>query len=275
MTKQKNQVSLGNSGAQSHPQPDLPLSIDNIVRRHSLFFIQWFCDLNLGYKQFIALIAAEFVSIVGLGIGARWIITSGLQTQLLNQAKSEVAVTESNINLKVNQTGLGFRGQADNAAIIEAALIYAKSQTLPSALQEQVKQILQNEIKARKIKYVTLVGKDLRAIVDVEANQQGKHFIPKDLVRDVFTNSKQIKANAIVNLDQLVESAPPSTTDNQDALIRYTLTPVCMPGTKKVIAALVSTDIVNGQLPIMAGILKDFGGGTVLFIYVNLLGHSP
>ncbi len=260
MTKQKPQVCLGNSDAQSRPQPALPqVNIDRFsFRRHPLSFIQWFCNLNLGYKQLIALIVVEFASIVGLGIGARWIITSGLRTQLLNQAKSEVTVTESNINLKVNQTGLGFRGQADNAAIIKVASVYT-NQTLPSALQEQVKQILQNEIKARNIQYATLVGKDFKTIVEAKANQQGKSFIPKNLVRDVFTTSKQIKANAIVNSAQLVKSVP--STDNQDVLVRYTLTPVYVPGTKKVIAALVSTDIVNGQLPIMAGILKDFGGG--------------
>lgn len=286
MTTQKDRPSLRNSkNGHSHLQSASPLTIDKAIvpqrgtsqpppeiqskpniasfqGRLSPSLLQWFCNLPLGRKQLIALIAAELVSIVVLSVGARWIINTGLRTQLLNQAKSEVTVTESNINLKVNQTGLGFRSQSDNAAIIEGASVYAKNRALPPALQEQIQQILQNEIKARKIEYVTLVGRDFRIIVNAKGNREGQTFNPNNLVREVFTNSKQIKANAILSSAELAKESPlPPGSANQDALIRYTLTPVRDPNTSKVIAALVSGEIVNGKLPIMAGILRDFKGG--------------
>jgi len=230
---------------------------------HTPYALKWFYNLPLGRKQLIALIVAEFVSIAGLSVGARWIITTGLQTQLLNQAKSEVSVTDSYINLKVEQTGLGFRGLADNPTIIETAAVYANNKALPAPSQEQIKQILQNEIKARNIEYATLIGRDFRIIINANANRSGETFNPNNLVRQVFNKSKQIQANAIVRWAELAKESPPLAPSEaeQDALVRYTLTPVRAPGKSKVLAVLVSGDIVNGKLPVMAGILKDFKGG--------------
>ena len=229
----------------------------NPVRKSA--FLQWFYDLPISRKQLIAMLASELVSLVALGLGARWIIETGLRTQLLNQAKSELAVTAINYNIKVNQMGFGFRGQADNPAIIEAA----KAPALSPDLQTQVKQILQNEIKARKIEYATLVGKDLRIIVSANANRQGEIFNPNNLVKEIFRDPRQIKASAIVSWAELAKEAPPlpSGFENQAALIRYTVTPVKDPATNTIIAALVSGDIVNGKLPIVKGTLKAFGGG--------------
>ena len=231
-------------------------------------FLKWFYDLPISRKQLIAMLASELVSLVALGLGARWIIETGLRTQLLDQAKSEVAVTEINYNIKVNQMGFGFRGQADNPAIIAAA----KAQTLDTDLQTQVKQILQNEIKARKIEYATLVGKDLRIIVNGNANRQGEIFNPNNLVKEIFRDPRQIKASAIVSWAELAKEAPPlpSGFENQDALIRYTVTPVRDPATKTIIGALVSGDIVNDKLPIVKGTLKAFGGG-----YSAVYLHKP
>ena len=232
---------------------------------------QWFSNLPLGRKQLIALIVAELVSIVGLSVGARWIISTGLTSQLLNQAKSEIRVTESYINLKVNQTGLGFRSLSNNAAIVNTALVYANSKTLPVPNQEQIMQLLENEIKARNIDYATLVGRDFRIIVNANSNRAGEIFNPKNLVRQVFNNSQQIKANAVVSWFELVKlpNLAPSFTQ-QDALVRYTFTPVRDPGKSKVLAVLVSGDVVNDKLPIMAGILKDFRGG-----YSGIYLHKP
>ncbi|GAA6621389.1 methyl-accepting chemotaxis protein [Scytonema sp. NUACC26] len=242
------------------PEIQSKLSLASYQKRY-LFFIQWFCNLSVGRKQLIALIAAQLVSIIGLSVGTRWIITSGLRTQLLERAKSEVTVTETNINLKVNQTGLGFRSQSDNPVIINAAKVYAKSYTLSPALKEQVKQILQKEIKARKIEYVTLVGRDFRIIFNANGKREGEIFNPNNLVRQVFTNAKQIKANAVVSSTELAKESPLLPGIGRDTLMRYTLTPIRAPGKTKILAVLVSREIVNGKLPIMAGILKDFNGG--------------
>jgi len=250
--------SLSDIQAQQEGLPQLkPHPAPSQGRKSS--FLQWFYDLPIGRKQLIALLASELVSLVGLSLGARWIIENGLRTQLLQQAKSEVAVTEINYNIKVNQMGFGFRGQADNAAIIAAA----KTQTLSPALRNQVKQILQNEIKARKIEYATLVGKDLRIIVNANTDRKGEVFNPNNLVKEVFSDPRQIKASAIVSWAELAKESPPlpPSFHNQDALIRYTVTPVKDPETKTIIGALVSGDIVNGKWPIVKGTLKAFGGG--------------
>lgn len=58
----------------------------------------------------------EIFSLALVSGGVRWITQTSLRTQLLNQATSEVTVIESNYNIKVNQMGLGFRGQADKTA---------------------------------------------------------------------------------------------------------------------------------------------------------------
>ncbi|MBW4631508.1 MAG: GAF domain-containing protein [Iphinoe sp. HA4291-MV1] len=224
---------------------------------------KWFYNLPISRKQLIALIASELVSILGIGIGATLIITNGLRTQLFEQAKSEVAVLDINYNIKVNQMGFGFRGQSDNTAIIKASVIYDSKTTLSSDLKAEVKQILVNEIKARKIEYATLVGKDFKIIVNANANREGEVFNPHNLVSDVFRNSRQIKASRIVSWSDLNRESPPLPKgfSNKDALVRYTVTPVRDPKTQTVVGALISGDIVNGKDPIVRNTLQATGGG--------------
>ncbi len=237
---------------QPQPQPK-PTS-----QRRKPSLVQWFYDLPLNRKQLI-LAGTSLASIIGIVSAGSFLSFKGLQQQLLYQARSEVAVTEINYNIKINQMGFGFRGQADNAAIIAAA----QAQTLTPELQSQVKGILKNEIKARKIEYATLVGKDLRIIVNANADRQGEIFNPNNLVEQVFSDPRQIKASAIVSWRELAKEAPPlpSNFENKDALVRYTITPVRDPATKQIIGALISGDIVNGKLPIVQGTLKAFGDG--------------
>ncbi len=168
--------------------------------------------------------------------------------------------------------GFGFRGQSDNPAIINAAKTYAENKPIPAALQSQVDKILTNEIKARKIEYATLVGKDLRIIINANTNRQGEVFNPNNLVKEVFKDPRQIKASAIVNWNELKKEGAtlPAGFTNRDALIRYTVTAVKDPVSKQVIGALVSGDIVNGKLPIVKGTLKAFGGG-----YSAIYSHKP
>lgn len=242
-------------------EPQSSPAVEPPARRRSL--LQWFYDLPISRKQLIALLASELVSVIGLGLGARIIVENGLRAQLLNQAKSEVAVTEINYNIKINQMGFGFRGQADNTAIIAAAKIQGMGRAVPPSLQNQVRQILQNETKARKIEYATLVGKDLRIITSANADRRGEVFNPNNLVQQVFTDPRQIKASAVVSWDELVKEGAllPKGLTKQNALIRYTITPVKDPATGTVMGALISGDIANSKLPIVKETLKAFGGG--------------
>jgi twitching motility protein PilJ len=150
-------------------------------KKHRFAPLQWYYDLPIRSKQVTRLYTSQIISIFGLvGVGALLVVTAG-RSQLLNQAKAELAVTEINYNIKVNQMGFGFRGQSDNVAIVAAAIAQSSGKPLTPELQEQVKQILQNEIKARNIEYATLVGKDRRIIVNANANRNWRDFRSRQL----------------------------------------------------------------------------------------------
>jgi twitching motility protein PilJ len=227
----------------------------------------WFHNLSIGRKQLLALLVCELIPIVGLGIGSTIVLTHSLRTQLRNQAKSEVAVTETNYNIKINQMGFGSRGQSDNPAIITAAKNHQRNDTLTADLQSQLQQILQNEIKARRIEYATLIGKDLRIIANANGKRTKENVTDAGLValiQQALKEGQQVKASAIVKWDELNQEAPPLPDgfSKQDALIRYVVTPVRDPdGTDSVIGVLVFGDIVNGKLPIVDNTLKAFNGG--------------
>jgi len=219
--------------------------------------LQWFYDLPVGRKQFTALLVSEFLSLSLVGFGA-FLIGRSLQDQLFKQAQSEVSVMDINYNIKINQMGFGFRGQSDNAAVISAASTYANKLPLPAPLKEQVKKILENEIKARKIEYATLVGADAKVIVSANSDRTGQDFDPNNLVSDILKDPNQIKATAIVSADDLQKEAPPLPDGftPTNSLIRYTATAVKDPTTQKVIGVLISGDIVNKKAPIVENTLK-------------------
>jgi twitching motility protein PilJ len=219
--------------------------------------LKWFYDLPVGRKQFAALLVSEFLSLSLVGFGA-FLIGRSLQDQLFKQAQSEVSVMDINYNIKINQMGFGFRGQSDNAAVISAASTYASKQPLPAPLKEQVKKILENEIKARKIEYATLVGADAKVIVSANSDRTGQDFDPNNLVSDILKDPNQIKATAIVSADDLQKESPPLPDGftPTNSLIRYTATAVKDPTTQKVIGVLISGDIVNKKTAIVENTLK-------------------
>ncbi|NEO99531.1 MAG: response regulator [Symploca sp. SIO2E9] len=240
-----------------------PKSNHNPVEAVRLVFWRWFHNLPIQKKQLVGLFASEVISMVGLvGIGA-YLIVSGVRTIVLKQAQSELAVTEINYNLKINQMGFGFRGQSDNQAIITAAKIHASGESLNNNKRKQVKYILQNEINSRDIEYATLVGKDLRIIVNANANRTGEIFNPKNLVSKVLANPRQIKTSELVSASELVKEygAIPSDSLGKDALIRYTVTPVKEPQTQQLLGILVSGDIINGKQSLVSDNLMVLGGG--------------
>ncbi|MBW4582900.1 MAG: GAF domain-containing protein [Tildeniella nuda ZEHNDER 1965/U140] len=233
-----------------------------LVKRRP-FLIQLFCNLSIGRKQALALIVCELVPILGLGVWSTLTLTGSLRTQLLEQAKSEVAVTEANYNTKLDQMGYGSRGQADNTALISAVRAQSQGNRLNADVNAQVRQILRNEVKARKMEYATLVDRDLRIVVNANVDRQGETFDPNGLVSKVLKAPAQIKSSAIVSWSELAKEAPPLPNgfSKQDSLIRYVVTPIKDPDTKAVVGALVFGDVVNAKLPIVNETLKAFGGG--------------
>jgi twitching motility protein PilJ len=242
--------------------PDKP----NFVRlqQYKSLLQQRFLDLPIRDKQFTVLLVSQVVSVIGLvGVGALLIVAGG-RSQLVNQAKSELVVTEINYNIKVDQMGFGFRGQADNTAIIAAAKAVANGETIDPNLRTQVRKILQNEVKVRKIEYATLVDRNLKIIANANADRTGEQFNPNNLVSQVFNSPGQFKVNAeIVSWAELAKESPrlPKEFSNQDALVRYIATPVKDLDTGVVIGALISGDIVNGKTQIVDNTVNAFEGG--------------
>ena len=226
--------------------------------KKNLNIFKWWFNLPIWRKQLIGLFTSEIISIFGLvGVGAFLIVTGG-RSVLENQVKSELAVTEINYNIKINQMGFGFRGQSDNVAIISAAQAYNKSQVLNSDLKKRVKQILKNEIKARNIEYATLVDRNARIIVNANANRNGEIFNPNNLVSEAFKSKEQIKSSEIVSWEELQKESPPlpKGLKKQSVLIRYTVTCIKDPKDGEVLGALISGDIVNSKLPIVRQSVK-------------------
>jgi twitching motility protein PilJ len=245
--------------------PPVPLATPVPAPPSRPAWINWFMNQPIGRKQLAALLMCELIPIVGLGVGSTIVLTNSLRAQLLEQAKSEVAVTEINYNIKVNQMGFGSRGQADNTAIIDAAWTKVQAGTPSEAQKQQVKQILQNEVRARKMEYATLVDREARILISANRNRAGETFNPNNLVSQSLQTAQQIKASAIVSRDELNKEGaalPPEFTNQaSDGLIRYVVTPVKDPVSKQVIGALVFGDLVNNKLPIVEGTLKSFGSG--------------
>ncbi|WP_017324012.1 methyl-accepting chemotaxis protein [Synechococcus sp. PCC 7336] len=219
-------------------------------------------NLPVRGKQYVGLFSSELFSVFGLaGLSMVLLVTSS-QTQLRSQAESELAVNDINYNIKINQMGFGFRGQSDNAAVIAAASAYSNGEELSPELKAQVEAILRNEISARRIEYATLVGADRRIIASANADRRGEAFDPDGLVTAVLANPEQIKTSEIVSWEDLTRENPPlpeGLTEGEDALVRYTVTPVRAEG--RVVGALVSGDIVNQKFAIAANTVNAFDGG--------------
>ncbi|MGD1906756.1 MAG: ATP-binding protein [Leptolyngbyaceae cyanobacterium] len=209
----------------------------------------------------MGLLTSEVISVVGLVGVSTYLIVAGGRQQLVQQAKSELAVTEIQYNIKINQMGFGFRGQSDNTAIVEATQLHANSIPLSSDLSQQVRTILQNEIQARDIEYATLVGRDLKIIVNANTDRSGDTFNPNNLVRRVLAQGIQIKTSEYVPATELTREGAPTKPTDPYVLIRYTVTPVQDPDTAAVIGALISGDVVNGKQAIAQDTVEALSGG--------------
>lgn len=212
-----------------------------------LNLVQSIKNLPIASKQFVAFLSCSTISVVAVvGAGMAIALLAG-RTQLRSQAGAELAVTQGNYAIKINQMGFGFRGQSDNPAIIAAAQLYSQGKPIPDYLQKQIKTILKNEVTSRVIEYATLVGPDKKIIVNANTDRQGQTFDPDNLVSSVFKNpfSRQLKASTIVDAKEVKKESPPMLPEftKQNNLIRYTITPVRDPDTRQMLAVLVSGDI--------------------------------
>ena len=165
--------------------------------------LRTFKDLPIQRKQLVSLFSSEVISVIGLvGVGT-YLIVSGGRQQLVQQARSELAVAELQYNIKINQMGFGFRGQSDNAAVIDAAQAHIDGVPLADRQMRLLQEVLQNEVQARDIEYATLVGADLRIVASANTVRTGEVFDPSNLVSEVLSTGQQIKTSEAISWAEL------------------------------------------------------------------------
>ncbi|MDJ0599803.1 MAG: methyl-accepting chemotaxis protein [Crocosphaera sp.] len=223
--------------------------------------IEPFYNLPISRKtqMITALIFLALGGLIGLGSTS---LVGSLRSHLLYQTKSQLAVTELNYNSDLEKMALGFASEAEHPTIIEATKTVSQGQSLSPEIRAQLQSILKNEQKIYDLEFATLVGKDLRIIANANGQRQGETFDPQGLVTEAIKQQKQIRSSELVSWEELLkEQAPlPPGLTSQDALMRYTVTPVKLPGTQTVIGALVSGDMVNGNLAIVKKTVDTFQG---------------
>ena len=116
---------------------------ENLTVSRASTILQWFYDLPVSSKQLIGLISSEVISVIGLVGAGSLLIIGGARQQLLKQAEAELAVTEIQYNIKVNQMGFGFRGQSENTAIVDLAERVTNNSDISNDQRTAVREILQ------------------------------------------------------------------------------------------------------------------------------------
>ncbi|MFM1842024.1 MAG: hypothetical protein RLZZ490_760 [Cyanobacteriota bacterium] len=245
-------------------RPTVEIAEEELDQERSELTLQrrW-ANLPIAAKQFTAILGSSVLTVFGVvGTGMAIALVTG-QAQLKNQTLSELVVTESNYTKKIDQMGFGFRGQSDNIAIIEAARRYTDNEPIPLELQTQVKKILQNEVKSREIEYATLVGRDQKIIEGANADRVGEIFNPSNLVTLRMGFPGQLKATTTVDKQELENEAVPNLESIRpnNALVRYTITPVRDPQSRQFIGTLISGDVVNGKDTITQSTVDAYKGG--------------
>ena len=227
---------------------------------------QWFYNLPLRQKFLLGLMAPGIFSILVLATVQHQLFIRGTRDNLIKQAEAELAVTEIEYNIKLDQMGVSAQDRTEDSVIITAAKSDAEgaAETVEKLEKlERVKDILRHEVLELDMEYATLVGNDLQIIANANTDRRGEVFDPDGLVSAALTEQRQIKASAMVTWDELERESPPlpEQFSNQNALIRYTTTPVIEPDTETILGVLVTGDIVDHKLTIAENTVNVLGGG--------------
>lgn len=234
--------------------------------------IAGFSNLPISRKtQSITLLI--FLSLLGIAIGGAKVLEDSLRSQLQNQTNAALAVTKLNYQNGIEKIEVGFASLAENPILVAASKQVAQGQPLKPEQQAIVKQILAKETQILNLEYATLVSKDAKIIANANpSNRVGEKFDPNNLVSQAIAQSRQISSNEIVSWGELQKekASLPSGLNNQDALIRYTVTPIKSPDNGRLIGVLVAGDVVNNDEAIVRPTIdiKDEGYSAV-YLYHN------
>ena len=188
---------------------------------------------------------------------------SQARTHLVKQAKLELAVMEDEYNQKVDQMKVSAQGQVKNPILIAAAQAYADAALTTAQGEDAIQDMLRQTAAELNIEYATLVSPDFHIIANANTDSSGDRFSPNSLVSAVLTTDRQMQTTTVVPWQELSqESSPlPVQFNPNDALIRYTATPVSDPHTHATLGVLVLGDVVTHKFPSLKSTVNKWGGG--------------
>ncbi|TAF05344.1 MAG: PAS domain-containing sensor histidine kinase [Oscillatoriales cyanobacterium] len=227
-----------NNGQSNCPQLNITESSEKFTPVVSLAGTD---KLFLTRQQLMGLVVLAILLPLGLAGAALWMMWTAGLSQLQNQAKSELAVSEINYNLKVDRWALNLPSFFDNQSIAQTAIAYNSGKKLPY-LQKNVKQILENQVKTGEIDSAVLVGKDGKIIVSTNPKQQGEKFNRQKIADRVLRKKKPITISEILGQSEINKLFPNQQSAGLSAtnvLVTYTAIPINNPQNETVIATLV------------------------------------
>lgn len=227
-----------NNGQSNCPQPNITASSEKFTPVVSHAGTD---KLFLTRQQLMGLVVLAIILPLGLAGAALWMIWTAGLSQRQNQAKSELAVSEINYNLKLDRWALSLPNFFDTQSIAQTAIAYNSGKKSPY-LQKSVKQILENQVKTGEIDSAVLVGKDGKIIVSTNPQQQGEKFNPQKIVDRVLAKKEPITISEILGQSGIQKQLPTGQSAGFSAtnvLVTYTAIPVNNPQNQTVIATLV------------------------------------
>eukprot|EP00741_Cyanophora_paradoxa_P017191 tig00020960_g16603.t1 len=241
---------------------------------------QWWADVPLKRKQLSVVLFLQALAFCAMVAVFAAVFTTAHTSQLVEQARSEILMNDMVYDIKVNQMGFGYAGQAENADIVEAARRGPADESAAAAeARARAKAALVNEIVRREIDVSSLVTADAKApvvIVSSFRDRRGEALGPRlaALVARAIQHNKQVRVTALVSKEELAaEGAPISERCPPHALVRIIVTPVYASGDKfKPVGVLVAADVVNGKGAIVQTAMAAFKSGHVAIYQLRTPG---
>lgn len=227
---------------------------------------QWFYNLPVADKQLTGLLASKVLSAVGIiGISLLLLSTMG-RRQLLDQTRSELSATTRDLNNDATE------GPIISDVLIAAAETYVEIDRVYDDLRRQTRNDLQAEMRTGQLEYATLVGPDLKVIVSGSGDRRGSLFDPDNLVSNALQQGQRQAATSLVPVSELQQLDIPVPENASEAvLVRYQIAPIFsddandqaadQPAAGKVIGALATGSVIDGQSTGVTGALTQFSTG--------------
>ncbi len=248
------------------PQPTTAVNSD----RFAAVVMPCVYNLSLTRKQLIGFLVLLIILPLGFAGAALWMIFTARMSQLQNQAKSELVMSEINYNLKFDRAAFSLQNSSDRLAIAQTAIAYNSGKKIPY-LQNSVKQILENKVKTGGIHSAVLVGKDGKIIVSVNLHQEGQTFNPRNLAYPVLAKKKPTTISKTLAKSDNQKQLPTLQPElSEIALVNYAEIPVKDPKNQTVIGALLLGENLS-KIPIIASseAVNSLGGFHAVYAPLN------